>query len=625
MLVLVTRYSVQNDTANNKTRVVDLMESMKAEIHEEFDWKFYLSYHEDLSRSVPHTEFDALKHFTKHGLYEYRLASNNLKPLWEIVLHREKKRTERKEDNEGVQLLANSSFSITRRGYVSFLPSRKYLPALEVFLYTLANTYTRYPVVLCVPAGIASENDIEEKALKILKKYPRLSYALYRVQNLESPCTSEVREHKRQTVNWTKLGIWKLTNFEVLFYIDLDVVVLQNVEQAFDIFDKRSVEFLGTENWGRHTPVTEHKLNRGVFLFRPSTTMFNDLVAMSRATRVFGCREAEQGLLNFRFFSQDFCCLPFEFNAQKALSQVYPVMWNISSIKILHFVGEKPWTSWSNSQFRRIYVNSEELKRLDQWDADEFTDIHRMWKRLYLESRSSEFQNLTVYQMYHDKKCWTGLLRGSLFRHVCLRGPMHSKRDLDAVRVVPALAQESYQLALGEFGGMLAMETVKNTLSEFVGILSWKYFIKETWREGASIDFTKIDFDRRKMYFWYGIYSKVSFYDTVDFHHKGLVDVFNRTLGIVLPPLGPRFYAYGNYFIMHKSQFLNYVESARAVYRKYHKLCVETSSNNCYFYLGLEPKDRKFGYLLERYINIWVANNGLQSIYAVDSPQWRVY
>ena len=28
---------------------------------------------------------------------------------------------------------------------------------------------------------------------------------------------------------------------------------------------------------------------------------------------------------------------------------------------------------------------------------------------------------------------------------------------------------------------------IKKLLSEFVGITSWKYFIKETWREGASI------------------------------------------------------------------------------------------------------------------------------------------
>jgi hypothetical protein len=37
----------------------------------------------------------------------------------------------------------------------------------------------------------------------------------------------------------------------------------------------------------------------------------------------------------------------------------------------------------------------------------------------------------------------------------------------------------------------------------------------------------------------------------------------------------------------------------------------------------LHPEKRCFGYLLERYINVWAVSKNVSFVYAVDHPEWR--
>jgi hypothetical protein len=172
------------------------------------------------------------------------------------------------------------------------------------------------------------------------------------------------------------------------------------------------------------------------------------------------------------------------------------------------------------------------------------------------------------------------------------------------------------QIALGEFGAMMAVyellrannkakeqeqeqglfmnTTVNVTLFdryEYVGFTSWREYQKADFKQGVSIDWTKIDLSRKRnrhrhiphnlqsksvnisqqsrpsIYFWYGYYSEKGFYETTESYHAGLVRVMESCLDFKLPSLGPGYYFYGNYFITDRTTFLSYMESAMQVNR----------------------------------------------------------
>ena len=50
------------------------------------------------------------------------------------------------------------------------------------------------------------------------------------------------KERKRWSVNWTKLQLWSMTRFRLLFYVDLDVIFLRNTDAVFAQFAESVAE-----------------------------------------------------------------------------------------------------------------------------------------------------------------------------------------------------------------------------------------------------------------------------------------------------------------------------------------------------------------------------------------------
>ena len=604
----------------------------------EFDWKQYIRMYPDISTTLT-TQFDTLKYFITMG----RVEGHKVPIDWakRIDCYKSSAKSVEYSMYGNASIILNHSFLLEkeiqkqRRAYVTFLASDNYVPALEVFLYTFVASSSSYPIILTIPENADTSSQLFQTAAKIFGKYPHLSYQIYHLPEIRSSCTVGRCERENWSRNWAKLGMWTLTQYTSLFYIDLDVIFLRNVDAAFDMLDTAQVDFLGTMDYSKHTAISEHKLNGGVFIFRPSRKTFEELVLLKQQREMYNALEAEQGLFNWRYFSEKYCCLPPHFNTQKTMAQAYQSIWDIQRIHVLHFTGEKPWFSWSSTLFRQKYVaNKKQYEKLESWDAHEYPHLHDLWRSKYIEARRDEFQRFTMYQMYHDKKCFVGLNLSPFYKHVRLNGPLHSEQDIDAVKLFPELADPNYQKYLGEFGGMLALLNMKDELPDFVGITSWKQSEKANYKEGASIDWTKVDFRNDTVYFWYGIHSPNSFYEEMDKHHNGLKRVMEGVVDHPLPPMGPGFYAYGNYVIMHKTLFIEFMNSAKNVLQKYMQQCGTKSvsdttykfenTDSCAFAIGIEPESRRPGYLLERYVNIWAAQRRIRFNYAVDNPSWRM-
>ena len=539
------------------------------------------------------------------------------------------------------QCVSSSNSSITTRdnfsttnnktpskyAYATFIGSDNFFAALEVFLFTFVTNNMKHPLALCV-AEVSNYQDIVAETLRILSKYDsRLDYTIYILPLISSPQGSEVR--KRWLVNWTKIQLWSLLEYEKVFYVDLDVIFMRNTDAVFENYDVD--RYMGTHDWGRWEGIESRKMNGGVFLMRPAMTTRSFLLKEYQDIRKYNHIEAEQGLFNF-VFKSDGCCLPFNYNVQKTVVDHIPRIWSLDDINILHFTGEKPWRSWSTSYFRSHYVDKREIEQRiaeDQWDADQYKALHDMWKERYMESRELEFRRLTIYQMYHDPKCWKFMMRHSFYRGLRLNGPVQTDRDLDASIYYGKLRNDSYLLALGEFGGMISIHSMnKAQLPNFVGFTSWKEYVKYDWKEGASIDWTKVDFKQNTIYFWYSQPNAIgkTYMETIDIHHKGMMNVMGDLLPYDLPDMGSSArYIYGNYFITSREVFISYMDSATMLLDLF--LAKNPINSQCPFEISsslYRGSLRCTGYFMESYINIWAVRNNISLVYAVDEPSWRL-
>ena len=78
-------------------------------------------------------------------------------------------------------------------------------------------------------------------------------------------------------VTFSKLHVWRLTQFFKCVFLDADTLVLQNVDELFEREELSAAPDIG---W----PDT---FNSGVFVFEPSIETFNKLVALAKENGSF--------------------------------------------------------------------------------------------------------------------------------------------------------------------------------------------------------------------------------------------------------------------------------------------------------------------------------------------------
>lgn len=133
---------------------------------------------------------------------------------------------------------------------------------------------------------------------------------------------------------FTKLHLWSLTKYERVVFLDADTLVLQNVDELFDV----QQPFAACPDIG-----WPDCFNSGVFVTRPSADTLNQLMlrARSHGSSFDG---GDQGLLNdfFPYWHR----LSFVYNVTPSATYTYLPAYRRyrQQIKIVHFIGQpKPW------------------------------------------------------------------------------------------------------------------------------------------------------------------------------------------------------------------------------------------------------------------------------------------
>lgn len=133
---------------------------------------------------------------------------------------------------------------------------------------------------------------------------------------------------------FTKINLWKQTQFRRIVYLDADVVAYRAPDELFNLpHDFSAAPDIGWPDL----------FNTGVMVLRPNTGDYYAMMAM--AQRGISFDGADQGLLNMHF-KNTYHRLSFTYNVTPSAHYQYVPAYKhfMSGINLVHFIGsEKPW------------------------------------------------------------------------------------------------------------------------------------------------------------------------------------------------------------------------------------------------------------------------------------------
>ena len=249
------------------------------------------------------------------------------------------------------------------KAWATLLTSPGYLVGVRALRASLARVGSTYPLVVAVTDGIGPEDRALLEAEGCL---------LREVEPLRPP--SGLRDsyaNARFAEVWTKLGVWRLTEFERLVVLDADMLVVRNMDELFDLpladgeiaachacrcNPNRIASY--PDSWtpagcaytylegaddGADVPVPDPYFNGGTLVLQPDEATFDALVTeLASVEDLSRYVFAEQDFLNEHFRGR-WVALPYVYNALKTLPFQHPALWQASAVKNIHFIIGKPW------------------------------------------------------------------------------------------------------------------------------------------------------------------------------------------------------------------------------------------------------------------------------------------
>lgn len=150
-----------------------------------------------------------------------------------------------------------------------------------------------------------------------------------------------------------KLGVFALPEGGgPRIYIDSDIVCLGSLRELLDVPPLAAAcdELCGFDTGRRPADMDGVEINTGLMVFTPSQTAFTELQALYARRHGERCYKGDQDVVNMwlQETGRSLCRLGSEWNFSKRFQDVTGRQWaqkRIGEVKLLHFVGIKPWTS----------------------------------------------------------------------------------------------------------------------------------------------------------------------------------------------------------------------------------------------------------------------------------------
>ncbi|KAK3945003.1 hypothetical protein QBC46DRAFT_403741 [Diplogelasinospora grovesii] len=212
--------------------------------------------------------------------------------------------------------------------YASLLLTDAYLPGALVLAHSLRDAGTKKKLAILVTLDTVAAEVITQ--LKAVYDYV---IPVPRIRN-DKPANLYLMNRPDLHSAFTKINLWKQTQFRKIVYLDADVVAYRAPDELFDLpHDFSAAPDIGWPDI----------FNTGVMVLRPNMGDYFAMMAM--AERGISFDGADQGLLNMHF-KHTFNRLSFTYNVTPSAHYQYiPAYRHFqSSINMVHFIGaDKPW------------------------------------------------------------------------------------------------------------------------------------------------------------------------------------------------------------------------------------------------------------------------------------------
>ncbi|KAJ0265870.1 hypothetical protein HA466_0020900 [Hirschfeldia incana] len=277
-----------------------------------------------------------------------------------------------------------------KRAYMTFLAgTRDYVKGVVGLAKGLRKVKSAYPLVVAVLP------DVPEEHREILRSQGCI---LREIEPVYPPDDQVSYARDYYIINYSKLRIWNLIEYNKVVFLDADIQVFDNIDELFDLPDGYLHGVIGCfceETWS-HTP--QYKIgycqqcpekvkwpvemesppplyyNAGMFVFEPNMATYDSLLQTLKVTPP--SEFAEQDFLNV-FFEKVFKPIPLVYNLIMSVLWRHPENVELENVKVIHYCapGSKPWKFTGEE----AYMDREDVKMLVKrwWDVynDESLDF----------------------------------------------------------------------------------------------------------------------------------------------------------------------------------------------------------------------------------------------------------
>ncbi|CAI7598356.1 unnamed protein product [Penicillium glandicola] len=229
------------------------------------------------------------------------------------------------------------------------LLSDNYLPGAMVLAHSLRDNGTKAKLVALFTPDSLQSGTIDE----LRTVYDELIPVSSMVN--DTPANLWLMDRPDLIATFTKIELWRLTQYERVVYIDCDVVALRAPDELLSL----EADFAAAPDVG-----WPDCFNSGMMVLRPNLQDYYALKAL--AQRGISFDGADQGLLNMHF--RDWHRLSFTYNCTPSANYQYiPAYKHFqSTISLIHFIGaQKPW----NMPRQIVPLDSPYNQLLGQWWA----------------------------------------------------------------------------------------------------------------------------------------------------------------------------------------------------------------------------------------------------------------
>ncbi|KAH7141191.1 hypothetical protein B0J13DRAFT_52986 [Dactylonectria estremocensis] len=212
--------------------------------------------------------------------------------------------------------------------YATLLLSDSYLPGALVLAHSLRDAGTHIKLAVLVTLDSVSSESIAQ--LRTVYDY---IFPVPRIRN-DHPANLYLMNRADLHSAFTKINLWKFTEFSKIVYIDADVVAYRAPDELFNI----ARDFAAAPDIG-----WPDLFNTGVMVITPNMGDYYAMMAM--AERGISFDGADQGLINMHFGNR-YDRLSFTYNVTPSAHYQYVPAYRHfqSSINMVHFIGsDKPW------------------------------------------------------------------------------------------------------------------------------------------------------------------------------------------------------------------------------------------------------------------------------------------